>query len=108
MSQYYTLKESFTDGSFKDVSSMEVYQFTDYFKREPLSEKVYIRANLAGFHNNKYEIHNDTITQKTPEYKMIVPHATFLPQDYPMTYPCTTVYPKNTEYNKTKAIVPQP
>lgn len=108
MSQYYTLKESFTDGTFKDVSSREVYSFTDYFKREPLSDKVYIRANLAGFHKAKYDIHNDTITKKTPKYEMVVPHASFLPQDYPVTYPCTTVFPKNTEYTKTKSVVLQP
>ena len=107
---YYTLRESYTEGSFKDVASREVYQFTDWFKAEPLSDKNYIRANLAGFHNAKYETYTlpESIKQKTPEYKMIVPHAQFLPSDYPMTYPCTTVYPKNTEYTKTKSIVLQP
>ncbi len=110
MSNYYTLRESYTDGSFKDVSSREVYQFTDFFKAEPLSDNNYIRANLAGFHKAKYEKFTlpESMTQKTPEYKMVIPHAQFLPADYPITYPCTTVYPKNTEYTKTKSIVLQP
>jgi hypothetical protein len=110
MSNYYTLNESYTQGSFKDVASREVYQFTEWFKTDPISDKNYIRANLAGFHNAKYQnyILPETIKEKTPEYKMVVPHAQFLPQDYPITYPCTTVYPKNTEYVKTKSIVLQP
>jgi len=108
MSQYYTLKESYTEGSFKDVSTREPYNWNDYFKRNPLSDKVYISSNLAGFHSPKYEKYNTNITEKTPEYKMIVPHASFFPQDFPIVYPCTTILPKNTEYTKTKSIVIQP
>ena len=56
---------------------------------------------------------NDTITLVQPEIKpvkqeMIVTHAQFMPQDYPFMYPCTTIYPKNSDYTKSKYIVTQP
>jgi hypothetical protein len=108
MSQYYyTLKESYTPNGFKDESIRSTYDFSDRWKVDPLSDKVYINANIAGYKPAKYE-HFVLPQPKTVEQKMIIPHAQFMPQDYPFMYPCTTIYPKNTEYTKTKYTVTQP
>jgi len=101
---YYTLRESFTSGTFRDETKRELYNFTDYSKVDPLSSQPIIRANLAGYHKTLYDTVIDDHKKKEVEYKMVVPHASFFPQDYPVTYPCTTIYPKNTEYTKTKSV----
>ena len=104
---YYTLRESYTAGSFKDVNVRDTYNYYDWNKTDPLSDKSYIRANIAGYYPAKYETYTMP-TAKPVEPKMIVPHAQFMPSDYPFTYPCTTIFPKNTEYTKSKSIVTQP
>jgi hypothetical protein len=105
--QFYTLKESYTPNGFKDESIRSTYDFSDRWKANPLSDKVYINANIAGYKPSKYE------TYVLPEIKpvkqeMIVTHAQFMPQDYPFMYPCTTIYPKNKDYTSSKYIVTQP
>lgn len=108
MSQfYYTLKESYTPDGFKDESIRSTYDFSDRWKADPLSDKVYINANIAGYKPAKYE-HFSLPQIKPIKQEMIVPHAQFMPQDYPFTYPCTTIYPKNSDYTKTKSVVTQP
>jgi hypothetical protein len=108
MSQYYyTLKESYTPNGFKDESTRSTYDFADRWRADPLSDKTYISSNIAGFKKAKYE-HFVLPHDKPVKQEMIVPHAQFMPQDYPFTYPCNTIYPKNSDYTKSRQIVTQP
>ena len=65
------------------------------------------QANIAGYKPGRYETF--VLPQNKPvKQEMIITHAQFMPQDYPFMYPCTTLYPKNSDYTKTKYIVTQP
>ena len=90
---YYTLKESFTDGSFKDRYPIDEYPVYDKYRNNPIQDQSFIRANIAGYQPYKSKIVN-IVNPKPVEIKAIYPMELILPQDYPFTYPCSTIRPK--------------
>jgi hypothetical protein len=90
---YYTLKESFTDGSFKDRVPIDHYPFYDAYKNNPISDDSIIRANIAGYQPYKRSMQQITPVKQV-EVKAIYPSVLLLPQDYPITYPCSTIRSK--------------
>ena len=105
---HYTLKGAYTTYAFEDVRTRSTYDFSDRWNANPLSDKAYINANLAGFKKAKYEQYTVPDKKKVEVPEFIVSHSTFLPKDYPITYPCSTVYPTNSSYKTNKFIVEQP
>ena len=105
---HYTLRGAYTTYAFDDVKYRSTYDFSDRWNANPLSDKPYINANIAGFKQAKYEQYIVPDRKKVEVPEFIVAHSTFLAKDYPITYPCSTVYPTSSAYKVNKFIVNQP
>jgi len=104
MSTYVTLKESFTTSQFKDVYSKDEYPFHNRWRNDPLSDYSLIRSNVAGYYPyNKTMIEGPT-TLKEEIPKVIYPNILLLPDDYPITTPCSTIFPKSAYLAKSKTV----
>jgi hypothetical protein len=91
---FYTLKESYQNGTFNDQYFQDQFPRHDQWRQNPFSDVPIIRANVAGY----YPYQSEVVTTKQPEK----------PYEYSYYYPCSTIFPKSPELVKSKDIIHQP
>ena len=106
MSNYYTLSEGLNKATFTERTNVTNYPYGYYTNPlNPLSDTPIINMNIAGYRPyEKKTIDRFDKTPATPELKINYPKSLLLPEDYGITYPCTTIFPKNTYYQKTREV----
>ena len=106
MSNYYTLNQGLNNTNYTERKFVDGFPHPYHTNvLNALSDMPIISENIAGYRPYKKELINVPIPViKQEELKINYPHEMLLPIDYPITYPCTTIFPKHTEYIKTKAV----
>ena len=74
---YYTLKESYQNGSF--TSQYHYDKYNTPYEQNPLSDKVYIPSNVAGFVPYQSKIITKKPEEAPYEYNFYYPNSTFTP-----------------------------
>ena len=95
-SNYLTFGQVYNNVTYNDYYSQDYNVRNNFWRGMPLSDKNYIRPNIAGYYPFATE-HRPTV-QPSPDYA----------DSMTWFYPCTTILPANKAYEKTKEIVMQP
>ena len=74
---FCTLKESYEQGTFTNQYHYDKYN--PPYEQQPLSDKVYIPSNVAGFVPYKSKIITKKPEEKPYEYNFYYPRSTFTP-----------------------------
>jgi hypothetical protein len=106
MSNYYTLADGLNKAVFTERSNVTNYPYGYYeVPLNALSDSPIINMNVAGYRPyEKKTIENFNKIVATPELKINYPSSLLLPEEYPVTYPCTTIFPQNAHFKKTREI----
>ena len=107
MSNYNTLRETYSTSGFKDERPVDGFPFYNKWRNNPLSDDSIIRANVAGYYPYKKSMQQIQIP-KIVEPIAIYPNDLIFPKDYPINYPCTTIRSKAPDFVKGNFINTQP